>query len=85
VERRGWVARPAGRRWPAGHDVTCLARGDSGEVADGARLVVADSLAWERELGLNRERLAGLSPARERELLTAWESERAHADQHSSR
>jgi nucleoside-diphosphate-sugar epimerase len=41
------------------------------------REVVADSLAWERELGLQRERRAGLSAAREQELLAAWESARA--------
>jgi hypothetical protein len=31
--------------------------------------VVADTLAWERQLGLDRPRRAGLSPDRERELL----------------
>ncbi|MFF2779052.1 NAD-dependent epimerase/dehydratase family protein [Streptomyces sp. NPDC058052] len=31
--------------------------------------VIADTLAWEREQGLGRERRAGLSPAREAELL----------------
>ncbi|MFE9039973.1 NAD-dependent epimerase/dehydratase family protein [Streptomyces sp. NPDC007818] len=31
--------------------------------------VIADTLAWEREQGLHRERRAGLSPAREAELL----------------
>ncbi|MFF9148489.1 NAD-dependent epimerase/dehydratase family protein [Streptomyces sp. NPDC014861] len=31
--------------------------------------VIADTLAWEREQGLDRERRAGLSPAREAELL----------------
>ncbi len=31
-----------------------------------------DALRWERELGLDRERRAGLSPAREAELLDRW-------------
>jgi 2'-hydroxyisoflavone reductase len=35
------------------------------------RDLLADVLAWERELGLNRPRRAGLSPGRERELLEA--------------
>jgi 2'-hydroxyisoflavone reductase len=33
---------------------------------------LADTLPWERQLGLDRNRAAGLSPAREAELLAAW-------------
>jgi 2'-hydroxyisoflavone reductase len=34
--------------------------------------LVADALRWERELGLGRERKAGLTPQQERELVAAW-------------
>jgi hypothetical protein len=33
-----------------------------------------DALAWERELGLDRERRAGLSSAKERELIESLEA-----------
>jgi hypothetical protein len=35
---------------------------------------VQASLDWERERGLDRDRRAGLSPAREAELVAAWRS-----------
>ncbi len=34
--------------------------------------LLADTLVWERTLGLDRSRRAGLSPARESELLAGW-------------
>jgi len=33
---------------------------------------IADALAWERELGIDRPRRAGLDPDREWELLAGW-------------
>lgn len=35
--------------------------------------LLVEDVAWERELGLTRERRAGLSPAYEAELLRAWD------------
>ncbi|HET7279868.1 MAG TPA: NAD-dependent epimerase/dehydratase family protein [Dermatophilaceae bacterium] len=45
----------------AGHDVTCLARGESGSVPDGARLVLGDRTT--------SEGYAGLSPTQEWDLV----------------
>jgi hypothetical protein len=51
----------------------------SGEAARAAGLThrpvadtLADTLAWEREKGLDRARKTGLSPARERELIESY-------------
>ncbi|TCO40955.1 nucleoside-diphosphate-sugar epimerase [Kribbella antiqua] len=38
------------------------------------REFLEDALGWERELGLDRERRAGLSPAKEKELIEALEA-----------
>jgi 2'-hydroxyisoflavone reductase len=63
-----WVPHPE----YAGH----MTRRNDAAVAAGLRLrplarTVAGSLAWERSLGPDRERRAGLSPAREADLLAA--------------
>jgi 2'-hydroxyisoflavone reductase len=53
----GWSARTGAKAYAAG--LRHRPRVD----------LVADALAWERELGLDRERKAGLSPQREQELI----------------
>jgi len=63
-----WMADPEAAGWQA--------RSGAAAVAAGLRHrpraeLIADTLRWERELGLERPRKAGLSPQRERELLAA--------------
>lgn len=64
-----WVVSDGYRGW--------FARNGAAAVEAGLRHrpradLLADTLAWEREQGLERSRKAGLSPRRERELLDAW-------------
>ncbi|MGN6299586.1 MAG: NAD-dependent epimerase/dehydratase family protein [Angustibacter sp.] len=56
----GFSARDGWAAWQAGLTLRPLAD------------LVADSLRWEREQGLGRERAAGLAPDDEQELLAAW-------------
>jgi len=66
-----WLVEPGTEGWSS--------RSGAAAVAAGLRHrpraeLVADTLAWERERGLDRERKAGLSPKREQELLTSLPS-----------
>jgi nucleoside-diphosphate-sugar epimerase len=65
-----WIVLPGYEGWSARSGAAAQAAGLTNRPR--AELV-ADTLAWEREQGLGRERGAGLSADRERELLDLWE------------
>lgn len=63
-----WLVEPGWEGWSARSGAAARAAG----LQHRSRLaLLTDTLAWEREQGLDRERRAGLSPAREAELLIA--------------
>lgn len=64
-----WLADPALRGFCARSGARALAAGLTHRPRT---QLLTDVLAWEREQGLDRERTAGLSPARERALLERW-------------
>jgi 2'-hydroxyisoflavone reductase len=61
-----WLVEPGYEGWSARRGAAAL---ETGLRHRPRAELVADTLAWEREQGLDRERRAGLSAARERELL----------------
>ncbi|GAA1711904.1 SDR family oxidoreductase [Kribbella yunnanensis] len=65
-----WMTDPEYAGWSCRSGVAAEA---AGLVHRPRREFLADALAWERELGLDRERRAGLSLGREKELIAALE------------
>ncbi|MEV8376555.1 oxidoreductase [Kribbella sp. NPDC056861] len=63
-----WMTTPGYEGWSNRSGAAALAAGLKHRPR---REFLVDTLAWERELGLDRERKAGLSPAREQELIEA--------------
>ncbi len=64
-----WLVDPDMRGWSSRSGAAALAAGLRHRPREA---LLHDLLAYEREQGLSRPRAAGLSPARERELLTAF-------------
>ena len=61
-----WIAAPGWEGFSARSGAAAVAAGLAHRpLAE----LIADTLAWERELGLDRPRYAGLSPGREQELI----------------
>lgn len=65
-----WVLEPGYEGWSTRSGEAALAAGLEHRPRE---LLVADTLAWEREQGLDRKRDGGFSPDYEQELLTEWE------------
>ncbi|HEY3558526.1 MAG TPA: NAD-dependent epimerase/dehydratase family protein [Kribbella sp.] len=61
-----WITEPGYEGWSSRSGAAAKAAGLTHRPR---REVMVDTLAWERELGLDRERRAGLSLAREKELI----------------
>lgn len=61
-----WLVEPGYEGWSSRKGEAAL---QAGLTHRSRREFLTDVLAWERELGLDRERRAGLSPAKEHELL----------------
>ena len=66
-----WLTEPGYEGWSSRSGAAAEA---AGLTHRSRREFLADALAWERELGLDRERRAGLSAAKEKELLESLDS-----------
>jgi 2'-hydroxyisoflavone reductase len=66
-----WLADPGFAGWSSRSDAAALQAGLSHRPRE---VLLRDVLAWERDAGLDRRRSAGLSPAREQELIAALTS-----------
>lgn len=66
-----WLTEPGYEGWSSRSGVAAEA---AGLTHRSRREFLVDALAWERELGLDRERRAGLSAAKEKELLESLDS-----------
>jgi hypothetical protein len=61
-----WIVEPGYEGWSNRSGAAAIAAGLKHRPR---REFLVDTLVWERKLGLDRERRAGLSPAKERELI----------------
>ena len=66
-----WLADPRFAGWSRRSGAAALQAGLNHRPRE---VLLRDVLAWERNQGLDRARAAGLSPAREQELIAAWTS-----------